>query len=56
MTVLHTGWTKKFGSAWDSIFGGKKKTSAKPQAAKTSAAQKKSAKKKATTKKASKRK
>ena len=52
MTVLHTGWTKKFGSGWDSIFGGKKKT-AQPQAAKASP-KKKSAKKKTATKKASK--
>jgi hypothetical protein len=45
MTVLHTGWTKKFGANWDSIFAGKRKaTSAKT--AKAPARKKKAAKKK----------
>lgn len=48
MTVLHTGWTKKFGENYDSIFSGKRKaTAGKPQAAKSAAPKKKSAKKKA---------
>lgn len=55
MTVLHTGWTKEFGSGWESIFGGKKaagsKTKTAPQAA---TGKKKSAKKRATPKKSSK--
>jgi hypothetical protein len=55
MTVLHTGWSKKFSAGWDSIFGGRKtKSRAKvrpPEGGTTSKAKKKSAKKQRTTKK-----
>jgi hypothetical protein len=44
--MLHTGWTKKFGSAWDSIFGGKKKSAGKSKSGQaTVVPKKKSAKK-----------
>ncbi len=55
MTVLHTGWSKKFGTGWDSIFGGRKaKSGAKtkpPQGGTAGATKKKSAKKQRTAKK-----
>lgn len=46
MTVLHTGWTKKFGENYDSIFGGKKPTAAKAKDAKSGSSRKKAARKK----------
>ena len=47
MTVLHTGWTKKFGENYESIFGGKRRSgSGKAKAAKSVTPKKKTARKK----------
>jgi len=41
MTILHSGTTKQYSENWDTVFGGKRKKSAKAKPSKT--AKKKSA-------------
>lgn len=54
--TVHTGSNDKFRDGWDSIFGGKKKTTNKKSSTNKASGDKASAKKKAVKKKAAKKK